>query len=648
MRRRDHSIRNRATVLALVAALSISVAGCGDDDVVVSGVTLSLGAATQLPNGILCVPFTATGPTNTLVNLLFEYSVPASPGVFIVATPVSTAQALAQTPAITSDGTNPVSANTGATGSVSGTFYWAAGADLGFLAISPGAGNLRVTAQGSGAGAGATSSTAFGYAPTVPVQASSGAGAGATPGAPPGAGRADHTAFSPGDDDVVIAGGHSSSLAAYPTIDRFHVDVASLTHTLAFSGQMGVGRTDHAASFYLDPVTSDLKLLVTGGVATATAGATPDNSANVYCFTPTELVTAASNLMSVARRGHTATWAPNGRVYVIGGQTGPGVGTATIEAFVPAGASGSFVSVAATLASPRRGHTATLLPNGHILIAGGFDPASSATPLPAELFDTTTETMVSASLGTVDLVNHTATRLSDGHVLLAGGQLVSNPSSFASSARIFFPELGGAGAFTVTAPVMSLNRASHSAILLGDGNVLITGGDTATGTTNNVEIFLAPSLTFSPVATVMTTPRADHTTTAIENGTVVVVAGRNGSTFLDTLETFPQNNATPTITGASFSAGVGGVGITVNATDPDGDGGYAIVRVRSGGSSGPFNMARLVAGSANSDGGLNAGTTVYLWDATAQGFAPGSSVEVEVIPVGATVGTPFRFTAVRP
>lgn len=142
------------------------------------------------------------------------------------------------------------------------------------------------------------------------------------------------------------------------------------------------------------------------------------------------------------------------------------------------------------LAAPRTGHTAAALPDGRILITGGHD-ADGNLVAASEIFDPETQvSTASASLNTAR-IDHTATVLADGRVLVAGGSDGSgNPLSSAETFDPTHPELG----FQVVQQSMTAARTRHTAMLLNNGSVLITGGE-ATGT---AEIFDPAAQTFSP------------------------------------------------------------------------------------------------------------------------------------------------------
>lgn len=141
-----------------------------------------------------------------------------------------------------------------------------------------------------------------------------------------------------------------------------------------------------------------------------------------------ELYNPATNTWSVAgtlptpRYGHTATLMPSGKVLVVGGTNGLGPDhvrwLASAEIFDPRTNTWSF---AGTLAFARRYHTATLLPSGKVLVVGGMNRKGE--PLgSAELYDADDNTWSAAGALVSARYGHTATLLSSGKVLVAGGE----------------------------------------------------------------------------------------------------------------------------------------------------------------------------------------------------------------------------------
>jgi hypothetical protein len=171
------------------------------------------------------------------------------------------------------------------------------------------------------------------------------------------------------------------------------------------------------------------------------------------------------------------------------------------NAFTPAG----------NLTRPREFHTATLLPNGKVLIAGGFDTWNGETWASAELYDPSTGSFTPAGGMTIPRSMHSATLLPDGKVLIAGGDLYNlGPQS---TAELYDPSTGtfrGTGNMTIP-------RALHTATLLNNGKVLIAGGQPSV---TAAEFYDPSTGTFSATGD-MTEPGAD-TATLLPNGKVLV------------------------------------------------------------------------------------------------------------------------------
>ena len=135
--------------------------------------------------------------------------------------------------------------------------------------------------------------------------------------------------------------------------------------------------------------------------------------------------------------------------------------------FQPEETNGSWTATG-SLATARFEHTATLLPNGMVLVAGG-DDASGNLLASAELYDAATGSWSATGSLSVARIDHTATLLPNGLVLIAGG---SDRRGYSASAELYNPS---SGSWT---PTGSLNvaRSDHTATLLPDGKVLVVGG----------------------------------------------------------------------------------------------------------------------------------------------------------------------------
>ena len=225
--------------------------------------------------------------------------------------------------------------------------------------------------------------------------------------------------------------------------------------------------------------------------------------------------------------GHTATLLPNGKVLLAGGFVNSvwdyGGSTSSNGASLYDSATGEFTGTGNMTAS-RGGHTATLLANGKVLFAGGADQDPTGTGLAsAELYDPSTDSFTQTGSMAVGRFLHTATKLQDGRVLIVGGVLRS-ASDPVATAEIYDP---ATGIFTMTG-AMATARERHTATLLSDGRVLIVGGTTFTGTTATVEVYDPSTGSFSVTGS-MAQARTCHTATLLPNGKVLVVGGEENS-----------------------------------------------------------------------------------------------------------------------
>lgn len=159
-------------------------------------------------------------------------------------------------------------------------------------------------------------------------------------------------------------------------------------------------------------------------------------------------------------------------------------------------------------------HTATLLQDGRVLVAGGQSYLNSS-----EIYDPASGVW-SATTGTMAYgrEKHTATLLPNGKVLVAGGY--SGSSSISSRAEIFDP---ATGLWTLTGS-MRTNRYGHAATLLDNGRVLVTGGFIGNGNMITAEVYDPTSGTWSEINP-PTINRRYHTATLLLNGLIIVAGG---------------------------------------------------------------------------------------------------------------------------
>jgi hypothetical protein len=168
--------------------------------------------------------------------------------------------------------------------------------------------------------------------------------------------------------------------------------------------------------------------------------------------------------VSHGRPNETATLLPNGQVLTAGGTSGSAISSA--ELYDPLA---GIWAATASMSVPRSSHTATPLRNGKVLVAGGSNGALGRT---AELYDPATKTWTSTGSMATNHSQHTATLLRDGRVLVAGGRSTFPVNSLVANAEIYDPTTG----IWSTTGTMRTNRFGHTATLLPDGRVLVAGG----------------------------------------------------------------------------------------------------------------------------------------------------------------------------
>ena len=223
------------------------------------------------------------------------------------------------------------------------------------------------------------------------------------------------------------------------------------------------------------------------------------------------------------REEHTATLLPDGNVLIAGGSDGRGKALASAEVYNPA--TNRWTSVG-SMATARTDHTATLLPSGKVLVAGGQlgpDPFSSLSS--TELYDPTTGSWSTAAPMIVSRARHTAMLLADGRVLVVGGlSLVVGAGGLFPSpptdAEIYDPR---ADRWSTTAP-MGCYRFDATGTLLADGRVLVAGGQCGGAALNSTEIYDATADRWISAAP-MGIRRSGHAAALLPDGDVLVVGG---------------------------------------------------------------------------------------------------------------------------
>ena len=228
-------------------------------------------------------------------------------------------------------------------------------------------------------------------------------------------------------------------------------------------------------------------------IGTYTDGSTPDLTTAVTWSSSQPLVGTISNASGAQ-----------------GQATGVATGLITITATFGSINSSTMLTVgfAATgsLNTPRNSNSATLLPNGKVLIAGGYD-YNTGFLASAELYDPATGTYSPTGSMMIPRLGHTATLLNNGKVLFVGGETSS--SGYTATAEIYDP---ATGTFVATGS-MSVVHYAHSATLLNNGKVLIAGGyNPANGYLADAQLYDPATGTFTTTGSLVV-PHYGHTAT---------------------------------------------------------------------------------------------------------------------------------------
>jgi subtilisin-like proprotein convertase family protein len=287
--------------------------------------------------------------------------------------------------------------------------------------------------------------------------------------------------------------------------------------------------------------------------------------------------------LHTARGGHTATLLNNGQVLVAGGGNSSGI-LSSAELYDPA--SGTW-TMTGPMNNPRTQHTATLLTNGLVLVAGGITTGNGTYLSSAELYDPASGMWTPTGKMTYACWNPTATLLTNGQVLVAGGIGISgNP---ATNAELYDPTLG---TWKATGP-MHTPRVWDPATLLANGQVLIIGGYGGPGTgvneiVTNAELYDPTLGTWTLTTSLPINARVEHVATLLPNGLVLVAGGYNtNNTYLTNSELYDPTLGTWTPTTGSMQSGHGGATATLLPN------GHVLVAGGNIGSGGSLSIAEL-------------------------------------------------------
>ncbi|MDC8016240.1 kelch repeat-containing protein [Tahibacter soli] len=315
--------------------------------------------------------------------------------------------------------------------------------------------------------------------------------------------RSQATLTSLPNGQLLLAGGADASgpLASAELYDRTTPYYA----TWIPGGTLAAGRMNHTTT----ALPSGKALVVGGGLAS------DGNSAltSVELYDPAANAFTAAAPLAVARRYHSATLMPSGKVLVVGGYNGTNM-LNTAVLYDPAN---NTWSGAGTMGKSRSLHTATLLASGKVLIVGGTEDGGGM-PNTAEVYDPATNGWTPAGTITTVRFHHVAGLLGSGKVLIAGGD--NGPSAF-DSVEIYDPATNAWS----PGPRTSSARQEAVGMMLPSGRFLVIGGVNAAGTVlSSAEQYDPTTNSWSDVAW-MSTQRRWHTAALLPSGKVLVAGG---------------------------------------------------------------------------------------------------------------------------
>lgn len=284
------------------------------------------------------------------------------------------------------------------------------------------------------------------------------------------------------------------------------------------ASSMNTGRIAHTSTLLPNG-----KILITGG-------RTPNNT-NIYSsaelYDPSTNSWSSAGNMTNAKYNHFAILLQNGKVLIIGGYNG--VYLNTTEMYDPVT---NTWSNRANFTPDRIVHAATLLQNGKVLITEG--QTSNILINSSELYDPLTNSWTAAGSLNIPHVAHTETLLPNGKVLAVGGGWLGYNAFVSNAVELYDPVTDS---WSIVAS-LATERYFHTATLLSNGKLLVTGGNNFRGPVGSAELYDPGTNSWSSAGNIATA-RYAHTATKLPDGTVLIAGGLiNDATALSSAELY--------------------------------------------------------------------------------------------------------------
>jgi outer membrane protein assembly factor BamB len=325
--------------------------------------------------------------------------------------------------------------------------------------------------------------------------------------------RESHTAVLLNNGDILVAGGATEGVIL-STCELWDDLTGIWGPTMT---PMGDARRDHSGILLQDGT-----VLVAGGQTTAGAYI---RSCEIY--NPSTGIWTLTDSLAVCRGGHVAVRLHNGKVMVSAGLGAAGF-LKSCEIYDPVTGTWSLTD---TLNGIRQSHAVTVLQDGRLLSTGGCYYGTGMQYLAScDIYDTVTSDWIACNPMSIGKYWHTATLMTDGRVLVAGGR---DSTGFTSDCEVFDPSTG------LWAPIASMivQKGRHTSTLIESNSILVTGGENATGILSFGEVYNVLTGQWT-LAGQMSSVRSLHSATLLPGSRTLIIGGTDGTFSLPSCEMY--------------------------------------------------------------------------------------------------------------